>query len=48
MLLHQSDKTALIWKDQTITYNQLLLNITKYTTLFNPVKNRFVLNFLIQ
>jgi len=36
MLLHKSDKAALIWKDEVISYNQLLLNITKYTTLFDP------------
>ncbi len=35
MFLHQSDKTALILRDEVISYNQLLLNITKYTTLFD-------------
>ncbi|MEN8194320.1 MAG: AMP-binding protein, partial [Bacteroidota bacterium] len=35
MFLHQSDKSALIWKDEVVTYNQLLSNITKYTTLFD-------------
>lgn len=35
MFLNQSDNTAIIWKDEVITYNQLLLNVTKYTTLFD-------------
>ena len=37
MFLQDSDKTALISKDEVITYNQLLLNVTKYSTLFDGV-----------
>jgi len=35
MFLQDSDKTALISKDGIITYNQLLSNVTKFTTLFD-------------
>ena len=32
--LQQHDKPALIWKDQEISYNQLLVNISQYAALF--------------
>ena len=35
MFLRNSENTALIWKDEVVTYNQLLLNVTKCTTLFD-------------
>jgi len=37
MFLRQSDKTAIIWKDENISYNGLLENAVKYSTLFNDI-----------
>ncbi len=38
MFLRQSEKTAVIWKDESISYNSLLERATKYSTLFSDVK----------
>ena len=45
MFLHNSDKTAIIWKDEVITYNHLLSNVTKYTSLFDEVKTKKIAIF---
>ena len=45
MFLHNSDKTAIIWKDEAITYNHLLSNVTKCTSLFDNVKTKKIAIF---
>jgi long-chain acyl-CoA synthetase len=38
MFLHQSDKTAVIFKDEKVSYNLLLKRISGYTTLYEDIR----------
>jgi long-chain acyl-CoA synthetase len=46
MFLHRSEKTAIIHKDEVISYNSLLQKVTQYSTLFDESSTSKIAIFL--
>ncbi len=40
MFLKASEKTAIIYKDEVISYNLLLKTVSQYSTLFDEAKKK--------